>query len=215
MVKVAKRSRPGGCVFVAHAVPCAQEIQVQRPFPYVHSSFGNVFALRTLKLTKTRPTVWYERDWVLFAVGVRGRGKQWAEEEVEREPAEMTVAKRWRPGTAKGHTQAYISRCKVQKRSQRQPGVHVRCVEGMGECGRKGGVWKGPLLCSGCLYIYLQLTLNVIQQASLCVQTRLNVSIFTSAVRPFNFPFSRLCRGLRGEKVNITGMTASSVVCGS
>ena len=45
-----------------------------------------------------------------------------------------------------------------------------------------------PLLCSGCLYIYLQLTLNVIQQASLCVQTKLSVSIFTSAVRTFNFP---------------------------
>ena len=25
-----------GCAVVAHAVPCAQEIQVQRPFPYVH-----------------------------------------------------------------------------------------------------------------------------------------------------------------------------------
>ena len=37
------------------------------------------------------------------------------------------------------------------------------------------------------LYIYLQLTLNVIQQASLCVQTRLAVLIFTSAVRPTIF----------------------------
>ena len=26
-----------GRAFVAHVVPCAQEIQVQRPFPYVHS----------------------------------------------------------------------------------------------------------------------------------------------------------------------------------
>ena len=34
-------------------------------------------------------------------------------------------------------------------------------VGGVRECGgRGGGVWKGPLLRSGCLYIYLQLTLN-------------------------------------------------------
>ena len=42
-----------------------------------------------------------------------------------------------------------------------------------------------PLLPSWCVYIYLQL--NVIQQASLCVQTRLSVLIFTSAVRPTIF----------------------------
>ena len=45
---------------------------------------------------------------------------------MERELEEMTVAKRWRPVTTKGHTQAYISRCEVRKLSQRQPGVHVR-----------------------------------------------------------------------------------------
>ena len=44
-----------------------------------------------------------------------------------------------------------------------------------------------PLSHSWCLYISLQLTLNVIQQASLCVQTRLSVLIFTSAVRPTIF----------------------------
>ena len=44
-----------------------------------------------------------------------------------------------------------------------------------------------PLLRSCCLYVYLKLTLNVIQQASLCVQTRLGVLIFTSAVRPTIF----------------------------
>ena len=47
--------------------------------------------------------------------------------------------------------------------------------------------YNRPLLQSGCLYIYLQLTLNVIQQASLCLQTRLSVLIFTSAVRPTTF----------------------------
>ena len=44
-----------------------------------------------------------------------------------------------------------------------------------------------PLLRSWCLYVYLQLTLNVIQQTSLCVQTRLSVLILTSAVRPTIF----------------------------
>ena len=44
------------------------------------------------------------------------------------------------------------------------------------------------LLRSGCLYIYLQLTLNMIQQASLCVQTRLSVLIFTSTVRATHCP---------------------------
>ena len=67
-----------------------------------------------------------------------------------------------------------------------------------------------PLLRSRCLYVYLQLTLNVIQQASSCV---LNVSIFTSAVRPFNFP--DCAEGSKETNVNITGKTASSVVCGS
>ena len=38
-----------------------------------------------------------------------------------------------------------------------------------------------PLLRSWCVYIYLQL--NVIQQVSLCVQTRLSVLMFASAVR--------------------------------
>ena len=44
-----------------------------------------------------------------------------------------------------------------------------------------------PLSHSWFLYISLQLTLNVIQQASLCVQTRLSVLIFTSAVGPTIF----------------------------
>ena len=67
-----------------------------------------------------------------------------------------------------------------------------------------------PLLRSKCLYIYFQLTLNVIQQASSCV---LNVPIFTSAVRPFHFP--DCAEGSEEKNVNITGKTASSVVCGS
>ena len=67
-----------------------------------------------------------------------------------------------------------------------------------------------PLLLSRCLFISLQLTLNVIQQASPRV---LNVSIFTSAVRPFHF--LDCAEGSEETNVNITGKTASSVVCGS
>ena len=40
---------------------------------------------------------------------------------------------------------------------------------------------NSPLLRSWCLYIYLQLTLNMIQRATLCVHTRISVLIFTSA----------------------------------
>ena len=41
----------------------------------------------------------------------------------------------------------------------------------------------------------------------------LNVSIFTSAVRPFHFP--DYAEGSEETNVNITGKTASSVMCGS
>ena len=55
------------------------------------------------------------------ARGSSGQRRRWIE------LAEMTVVKRWRPGTTKGHTQGYyISRCEVQKLSQRQPGVCTR-----------------------------------------------------------------------------------------
>ena len=65
-----------------------------------------------------------------------------------------------------------------------------------------------PLLRSWCLYVYLQLTLNVIQQTSLCVQTRLSVLIFTSAWAAF----SDCAEGSEEKNFNITGKTASAVL---
>ena len=76
-------------------------------------------------------------------------------------------------------------------------GEVCRSGEGMWESAGNGGMCdvsscttltvchNSPLLRSWCLYIYLQL--NVIQQATLCVQTRISVWIFTSAVRPTIF----------------------------
>ena len=66
-----------------------------------------------------------------------------------------------------------------------------------------------PLLHSWCLYVYLQLTLNVIQQTSSCVQTRLSVLIFTSAVRPTIF---QTVQRAQRRNINITGKTASAVL---
>ena len=47
----------------------------------------------------------------------------------------------------------------------------------------------------------------------LCVQTRLSVLIFSSAVRPFNYP--DCTEGSEKKHGNITGKTASAVLCGS
>ena len=58
-----------------------------------------------------------------------------------------------------------------------------------------------------CISIYLQL--NVIQQASLYVLTRLSVLIFASAVRP------TIAEGSEEKKCNTTGKTASAVLCGN
>ena len=72
-------------------------------------------------------------------------------------------------------------------------GEVCRSGEGMWESAGNGGMCdvsscttlivchNSPLLRSRCLYIYLQLTLNMIQQATLCVHTRISVLIFTSA----------------------------------
>ena len=38
----------------------------------------------------------------------------------------VKVAEWTRPVTTKGHARGYISRCEVQKLSQRQPAVHIR-----------------------------------------------------------------------------------------
>ena len=46
---------------------------------------------------------------------------------------------------------------------------------------------KESVSCPAVVVEGMELTLNVIQQASLCVQTRLVVLIFTSAVRPTFF----------------------------
>ena len=73
----------------------------------------------------------------------------------------------------------------------RWEGEVCRSGEGMWESAGNGGMCdvsscttlivchNSPLLRSWCLYIYLQL--NVIQQATLCVHTRISVLIFTSA----------------------------------
>ena len=62
-------------------------------------------------------------------------------------------------------------------------------VGGVGECDGRGGgvwkgwvsvgggVWKGPHLRSGCLYIYLQLTLNGRKWRESCVHSFVHVCL--------------------------------------
>ena len=66
------------------------------------------------------------------------------------------------------------------------------------------------LLRSWCVYIYLQL--NVIQQVSLCADQAKCVDIhFRCEAKDF----PDCAEGSEEKKCNITGKTASAVVCGS